>query len=302
MQAKVFKIERYSLHNGPGIRTTLFLKGCPLRCQWCGNPESQRGADDIMYNSDLCLPGCRECIAACPIEAIHKELSDPIIIARERCHVCGQCARVCPTGALSHIGLEISVEDAFRELCRDLPFYNTSDGGITISGGEPLQQPDFVLELLKKCKEHHIHTVLDTCGYGQWSDFANILAYTDVVFYDLKLVDPDKHKQYTGVSNELILKNLRQLARDRGSSLVIRVPLIPGINDSQTDIEKLCHFLGAISLQRVDILPYHRLGKDKYRMLERTYPLENLEVPTKAQVDSLRLCLMTKGAEVKVIV
>ena len=302
MEGRIFKIERYSLYNGQGIRTTIFLKGCPLRCAWCSNPESQSSTDDLMYQPDLCLSECRECVEVCPIGAIQKELPESMSINRAICTMCARCPSVCPTEALAQIGISMSVEDALRELCKDRLFYSTSGGGITISGGEPLQQPAFVLRLLKECKKNNLHTVLDTCGYGQWRYFEEILEYTDLVLYDLKLVDSAKHQHYTGVSNGIILNNITNIAKHRASSLIIRLPFIPGINDSAEDIENLLNFLERITFQRVQILPYHRLGKAKYRMLGRSYTLDYIELPPKAQINAFQALLMEKGFHAEIIV
>ncbi len=295
MEARIFKIERYSLHNGPGIRTTIFLKGCPLKCLWCSNPESQGSSNEIMYNPDLCLSECNECVKVCPVGALQKDYSEKIALNRDICDVCRRCLEACPTQALSLIGMSMSAEEALSELCKDRQFYETSGGGMTISGGEPLRQPGFVIELLKECKKNKLHTVLDTCGYGQWRDLEDILKYTDLVLYDLKCVDSTKHQQYTGVSNELILNNLANLAKYNASALIIRFPFIPKINDSGEDIDHLLHFLKSISLKRVNILPYHRLGRPKYTMLGRSYQLDDVRLPTREQTDVLKSSMMAKG-------
>lgn len=301
MGGRVFKIERYSLHNGPGIRTTIFLKGCPLRCLWCSNPESQESSDDTMYAPDLCLSECAECVKVCPVNALQKDHFQKIAVNRKLCNVCGRCTTACPTQALSQIGMAMSVAEALSELCKDRPFYETSGGGITISGGEPLHQPAFVLKLLKECKKNSLHTALDTCGYGQWNVLEEMLGYTDLVLYDLKFVDSEKHQQYTGVRNALILNNLTNIAKYRAAALIIRFPFIPGINDSGEDIDKLLHFLESISLKSVNILPYHRLGRPKYTMLGRSYQLDDIQLPTREQIDFLKASMLAKGFVTEVI-
>ena len=302
MQGRIFNVERYSLHNGPGTRTTIFLKGCPLRCAWCGNPESQRSSDDLMVNAALCLSECDECLSRCPVSALHKDQFQKIVIERERCTRCGQCAPVCPTEALLQIGQTMRVEEALCKLCKDRPFYETSGGGVTVSGGEPLGQADFTRELLKACKENDLHTALDTSGYGQWRDLEMIVEYTDLVLYDLKFIDSKKHQQYTGVSNERILKNLRHLAKNTHPDMIVRVPCIPGINDSEEDLEQLFHFLESIALRRIDILPYHRLGNHKYSMLGQRYPLETIPIAAKEESHALKTLMLTRGFSAEVII
>ncbi len=301
MEGRVFKIERYSLHNGPGTRTTIFLKGCPLRCAWCANPESQRSSDELMYNPERCLRECDECVKLCPIDALHKDRLKKIVIDRSLCTLCGKCGPACPTPALSQTGMSMSVEEALRELCRDRAFYDSSGGGVTLSGGEPLSQPAFVLELLKACKKHALHTVLDTSGYGRWSDLEAMLEYTDLILYDLKCIDAEKHQRYTGVDNETILSNLTHIARDTNATVIIRFPWLPGINDSERDLDRLCHLLEQFSLRRLHILPYHRLGKHKYTMLGETYSLETISVPSKERADALKTTMLTKGFIAEVI-
>jgi len=298
---RIFKIDRHSLYNGPGIRTTIFLKGCPLRCLWCANPESQKLHNEIMYNADICLNDCYECVETCPLKAIRKNNYQKIIIDRNICNNCGNCTLICPTKALFLTGLEISIEDAVNELLKDIVFYKTSGGGITISGGEPLKQKVFVLELLKNCKKNKIHTALDTCGYGEWNDLKKMLEYTDLVLYDLKIINAKKHKKYTGVSNKLILDNVKKISKIKFASLIIRLPLIPGINDSAEDIYELLNFLKDISFKRIDILPYHKLGISKYKMLGRKYQLIKTKIPEKNYINSIKLLVEEKGFEVKIV-
>lgn len=300
MEGYISKIERFSLHNGPGIRTTVFIQGCPLKCAWCGNPELHESCSELLYNPDICLKECIECLGMCPAKAIEKENSGKIIIKRDVCDKCRKCVVACPTKAISFMGMRVTVEDVLNELAKDIPFYESSGGGVTVSGGEPLGQPEFVLELLRACKKQNIHTALDTCGYAHWRDLKEILEYTDLVLYDLKFVDTKKHKRYTGVNNDLILKNLKNIAQYKSSSLIVRFPLVPGINDSNEDIDKLVDFLGSISFKRFDILPYHRLGVAKYAMLGKPFRLQKTKQPSREEIDSVRSLVMAKGVEVRV--
>ena len=301
MKGKIYKIQRFSLDNGIGIRTTVFLKGCPLRCAWCANPELQEYGANIMFNPDICLDECYECLDVCLIKAIKKEKFNKLTINRDLCSKCGKCTVVCPSKAISLMGKEIEEKDLLDELFKDIPFYETSGGGITISGGEPLFQNKFVFNLLRDCKKENVHTALDTCGYGNWSEFKEILKYTDLILYDIKIINAEKSKKYTGVSNKLILDNLRKVSKIRSSSLIIRLPLIPGVNDSAEDIYELLNFLKSISFKRIDIVPYHKLGISKYKMLGRKYQLIETERPEKNYIDSIKLSIAEKGFKVKVI-
>ena len=301
VKGKVHKIQQFSLDNGPGIRTTLFLKGCPLRCIWCGNPELQEYEDDIIFNPDICLDECRECLDVCLVDAVKKDKFNKLNFNRNLCNACGKCTLVCPSKALSLIGKETEEKNLLDELFKDIPFYETSGGGITISGGEPLFQSKFVFNLLKDCKKQNIHTALDTCGYGNWFEFNEILKYSDLILYDLKIINTEKHKKYTGVSNKLILDNLRKVSKIKSSSLIIRLPLIPGVNDSAEDIYELLNFLKDISFKRIDILPYHKLGVSKYKMLGRKYQLIETKRPEKNIIDSIKLSIAEKGFKIEVI-
>jgi len=293
MEGLIFDIQRSRQDDGPGIRTTVFLKGCPLRCVWCSNPESQRSSPEIMYNANLHIDGCEECIKACPVSAIEKDEEEGVRIGRELCRKgCSECAKVCYSNALAVIGQRVSVKEVLKAVEKDIPFYRSSNGGVTISGGEPLTQPEFTKAILKACKERGIHTVLDTSGYEQWEVLEEILKYVDLTLYDIKHTDPVKHKAYTGVSNELILENIRRMGQKK-MPIVIRLAVIPKINDSEENINELIELTKEVLPLRVDLLPYHRLGVSKYRMLGREYRLDGLEPPTRKNLkriqDSLRL-------------
>lgn len=293
----IFAIKRFALHDGPGIRTTVFLKGCPLRCLWCHNPEGLSPDPQLAFYPHLCI-GCGQCYEVCPSGAIRKE-SSPIANSsprtgenhnREKCTFCGKCAEVCPAGAIELIGIELSADDVIERVLRDGRFYETSGGGLTVSGGEPLAQPDFAVELLAKAHALGIHTVLDTSGFARAEDLDRCLEHTDHVYYDLKIADERRHRNFTGLSNRLILDNLRRVGAS-GILLTIRIPLVKGLNDSPEDIRAFADFIASLpsltNLQRVEIIPYHRIGEGKYRSVGLDYPLKSQPVHTRGEVSAL---------------
>lgn len=265
----IFNIQTYSIHDGPGIRTTVFVMGCPLRCAWCQNPESQSYTPQLFYDSEKCT-GCGNCVEVCPLDAIdiYGERSRT---NREICKGTGNCAEVCPVEARNPIGSYVSVGEVFRKVMEDKVFYEKSGGGVTLGGGEPLASPDFSIGLLRLCKSVGIHTTLDTCGYASWGVMRRVLDYVDLVLYDLKHMDPVAHKAYTGVSNELILENIARIHRELALPALVRIPLIPGYNDSLENLQTTARFVATElgSSAKVHLLPFHRLGETKYQRLER---------------------------------
>lgn len=294
----IFNIQRFSLHDGPGIRTIIFLKGCPLHCKWCSNPESQLDHPGIAYNEEICIH-CETCISVCPEFAITKK-NNQIIIDRELCQYCGICSEHCPTKAMQLKGEKMSVEQVINIAEKDREFYNTSGGGVTISGGEPLSQPQFLKNLLEECQNSTIHTVIETSGYSSWANMKAIIPYTNIFFYDLKIMDSDKHLQYTGVRNNLVLANLKRLQKET-DQIVIRIPVISGINDDNENLALLIDFLKNIRFKRIELLPYHSYGEKKYKMLGRNYSLEYLKKPTKKEMSLYSNRLKENGFQVKVI-
>jgi pyruvate formate lyase activating enzyme len=263
----VFDIRRFSIHDGPGIRTTVFLKGCPLRCWWCHNPEGLSAAPEVVWRGDRCTR-CGTCIATCPEAALSWDGDAPVLDAA-RCTLCGECADVCYAEAREVLGRTMTAEEVLAELERDRAFYEQSGGGVTFSGGEPLAQPEFLLDLLARCRERDLHAALDTCGHAAWETVDRIRPYVSLFLYDLKLLDDDRHRRYTGVSNAPGLANLRALA-DAEHDIVVRVPLIPGVNDDDGSIGDLGSFLTALPRPvPVVLLPYHALGAAKYARLGR---------------------------------
>jgi pyruvate formate lyase activating enzyme len=280
IKGRVFNIQRYSLHDGPGIRTVVFLKGCPLNCVWCCNPESIERTPHITFNADKCL-GDGRCIQVCPTGAMDGEGYHV-----EKCTFCGRCVEICPTGALELIGEEMTVEEIMKEVEKDRLFYESSGGGVTLSGGEVLAQKAFALNLLGELRKSMLHTAIETTGFGTWEQVREIADACDLVLFDLKHMDPEKHVRYTGVSNERILENGRKLARHK-RDLIFRVPLIGGVNTDTDNIQKLADFISGSGVDEVHVLPYHRLGESKYSKLDRQYVCEGY-TPEQEEVDEIR--------------
>lgn len=272
----IFHIIHGSFVDGYGIRTTIFLKGCPLRCLWCCNPEGQQGYPELKYTVLKCN-GCNQCITACLKGAIRlNPLLEKIQIDRNLCTNCGKCIDVCYTGALEYFGTYYTVDELFEIIRKDEQYYRSSGGGVTIGGGEPTFQPQFTYKLLKKCQENYIHVALDTCGYTNTEEQFKILATADLLLYDLKGLDMITHLKNTGVSNEIILANLKKL-NDMGKPIIIRIPVIPKFTLNGQNIETIATFLSRLkSVERVDLLAYHTYGTIKYGELGRDYKLDTL--------------------------
>jgi pyruvate formate lyase activating enzyme len=297
-KGQVFSIQRYSIQDGPGIRTTVFFKGCPLRCAWCSNPESQNLHAEVMVRQQKC-EGCGECVVACPRDAVAL-VEGAASIDRSLCDLCMECVEACPTGSLEVSGKEITIEEAVHECCQDEPFYRNSGGGVTLSGGEPLYQPDFAQRFLKACKEKGLNTALDTCGYAPWEVFEGILAYTDLVLYDVKHLDPEMHLRGTGVENGLILDNLRKTADSGRASVWIRIPLIPGYNDSEEHAGDLARTVAKMSVEKVSLLNYHEWGRPKYGFLGREYPFGGKDIEDQEKLKRLRDIIEAGGPSVTI--
>lgn len=279
----IFNIQRFSLHDGPGIRTVVFMKGCPLRCDWCANPESQSAKPDLTFNRSLCV-GCGNCLTVCP-EGSFTLHQDKASLDFTSCTKCLRCALSCSAGALEKIGYQISPQELIKELLKDRAYYKRSGGGITFSGGEPLMQPDFLSETASLCRDAKLPVAVETCGFGDYDLFRSALENIDLVFFDLKHLNDDKHKSITGVSNLQILNNLKLISQ-HPLKLVIRYPLIPSINDSRADLYLLSDFFSTIdNAERLEIMPYHKFGTKKYQMLGRTYKLRNTQEASTAAVE-----------------
>jgi pyruvate formate lyase activating enzyme len=280
----VFNIQRFSIQDGPGIRTTVFFKGCPLRCVWCSNPESQNSTFEIAHRNSVCKK-CGRCVEACPEKAI--SLGEKSTgIDRKICTECRKCVETCPFGVYQVYGKKVSVEEVYEEVIRDKPFYDNSGGGITASGGEPLLQANFVAELFKRCQENNINTCLDTCGYADTAAWEKTLPYTNLVLYDLKLMNSKTHSKWTGKSNDKILRGIR-LVTEFGVPLIVRIPVIPGVNDSKENMMATALFVKELGQKDVNLLPYHRFGESKYTMLDRRYGLSKLRRPDDSALEIL---------------
>lgn len=277
MKGLVFNIQKFSINDGPGIRTTVFLKGCMLNCLWCHNPESKSALHQLMFHENKCI-GCGECVKACPLGLHSFTEAGEHLIDREKCIACGRCAEAC-VGALEIVGNEMTVEEILKEVLKDKAFYDNSGGGMTVSGGEPLMHPAFTLALLKGAREKGVHTCIETCGYAKWEDVEALIPYVDLFLWDMKESDSVLHKEYTGVPNERILDNLRKL-NAAGAQIVLRCPIIPGYNDRKEHLQAIGTLAEELSnVQRVDVEPYHPLGKSKSEGLGKKYLLEELTFP-----------------------
>lgn len=272
----VFNIQRYSLHDGNGIRTTVFLKGCPLRCRWCCNPESQSFSRELMYSSFRCIgkDECGFCKKACSGSAVSFDETGKATINFSQCTQCLECAKVCPSKALNGVGSQMTVEEIIREVLRDAVFFRNGNGGVTLSGGEPLAQRGAV-SLLREAKKQHIKTAVETCGHVDFEVLKEANHYLDEVYYDLKSLDENRHIEYTGCSNALILGNLINLCKIRSLPITVRTPVIPGFNDNESSLREIENFVGNlcgdIQWQK---MPYHVYGAGKYAMLGRIYEME----------------------------
>jgi pyruvate formate lyase activating enzyme len=294
----IFDIKRFAIHDGPGIRTTVFLKGCPLHCLWCHNPEGIEDSFELIARSSRCAR-CYSCISACPLGAI-SENSGPIEIDRSRCDLCGKCVKVCMYEALEMAGREISVKDVIEEVEKDRIFYEQSGGGATLSGGEPLDQPKFCGKILTELNKKNIPVALDTSGLAPWEVLATNAGKADIVLYDLKIIDAKKHKKYTGVSNALILDNLKKLSLEH-KNIVIRIPLAAGINDDEENTRLTIDFLKPLkTIKTVSLLKYHKGGVEKYKNLGKAPCFRIYEAPSDQRMEEIRRSFTNAGFAVKI--
>ncbi|MFX1512503.1 MAG: glycyl-radical enzyme activating protein [Promethearchaeota archaeon] len=287
----VFDIQRYSIHDGPGIRTIVFFKGCPLRCIWCQNPESLHRREEIGFNQIKCID-CGECEQICPTGAIKRE--EEFIIDHMSCILCGKCVDNCFAEALVIFGKEMTVEEILEVVEKDRPFYERTNGGVTLSGGEPTIQIAFVHELLKESKRRGLSPVIETCGYFEWENFEPVLEYVDWILFDLKIMDREEHEKYCGVPNVKILKNAKKVAK-YFDGIIFRIPVIPGITDKNKNIQEICQFLKEMGIQKVQLIPYHKLGHDKYRILGKQ-PLDtHIKKINRKKLDNVRKRITREG-------
>lgn len=282
----IFDVQRYSIHDGAGIRTLVFLKGCPLRCLWCCNPESHSSATELAVNSARCIR-CGLCAEACPAEAIPFKKGGDVAPDRLRCQTCGACVNACPMAGRTLQGRVVTVDDLLREVERDTLFYRASGGGVTVSGGEPLFQAPFVADFLRACRQRGINTAIETCGYAPWEDFARVLTYTDTVLFDVKHPDGEAHRRLTGVGNELILANLRR-ATQSTARIILRMPVIPRYTADAGTVRAFANLARALGISELHLLPYHGLGEAKYNALGKGYSLTDLQQISPEQIGELR--------------
>ncbi len=293
----IFNIQHYSIHDGPGIRTDVFLKGCFLRCVWCQNPESQSLKPELFYFKERCT-GCGRCAAVCPANAIQigeaKSNTD-----LSKCEGSGHCAQVCPNEARSLLGKEMTVQEVFQDVKGDEVFYKRSNGGMTLTGGEPLFQPHFSRNLLSLCRQAGIHTAIETCGYAGWEILQDVLQYVDLVLFDLKHMSPEKHQEYTGISNDLILDNVRKIYHELRIPIWARIPVIPGYNDSIQNIHATARFIATElgTAIPVHLLAYHRLGESKYERLTREGKNLSITPPADEQMLELQNTMASYGLD-----
>ncbi|MEY8764290.1 MULTISPECIES: glycyl-radical enzyme activating protein [Clostridium] len=293
----VFNIQRFSVNDGPGIRTIVFLKGCPLRCKWCSNPESQSYSRELMFNSKNCI-GCGKCKRVCKRGAI--DYSSPYRVDRNKCVNCGNCAKVCYPGALVMSGEEKTVREVVSELKKDSIQFRRSGGGVTLSGGDPLTQPEFSLELLKACKSMGWSTAVETEAYVPADTIESVIPWVDVVLLDIKNIDTDKYLRYTGVNNDIILKNVKRIS-ELGVRTITRVPVIPKFNADEKSIGKIAEFTRSLgTVDELHLLPYHKLGVNKYKCLGRKYELENMETPDREYMEKFKKIVESYGLKCNV--
>ncbi len=299
LRGMICGLERFAIHDGPGIRTLVFFKGCPLRCRWCSSPHTQRNVPETLHNDVRC-ESCGLCVERCHLEAVSLSETDGIVIDREVCDACGECADFCPNQAREVTGKQVTVEELFKEVEKDSSFYRRSGGGVSVGGGEATMQAKFVTAFLQRCKKAYIHTVLETCGYVSTKNWESILEHVDLLYLDLKHMDDATHRDLTGVSNRLILENAT-----RASELVpmiLRVPVVSGHNDSEENILATAKFVRGLgeNVQRIDLLPYHKLGTHRYDHLGREYDFEDVEAPDDEHMELLKDVVVSAGVEVQI--
>jgi pyruvate formate lyase activating enzyme len=299
LTACIFNIQRYSVHDGSGIRTLVFIKGCPLSCQWCANPEGQRFFKQLALLKNKCAGDgdCRRhpCVDACPQGAILLDPTGKVMIDWRKCDHCGNCTDACLWDALSIIGEDMTVTQVVKKLERDKEFFAKSGGGLTLGGGEPLTSPEFVSALLKECYEKGINTAVETCGYAKWEILQKIALLANMVYYDIKHLDSNCHESATGVTNTLILENAKRLLSEKPEATVIRVPLIPGFNTEEKNIKAIVGFVKQHGGMMMELMPYHQYGKSKYEQIGKKYQLNDACSPKKDEVHRLRKILIDSG-------
>jgi len=293
----VFDIQRFSVHDGPGIRTLVFLKGCALACQWCANPESQAAAPELLFDPAACI-ACENCLTLCAHGAVHRQ-GQRMVFEKERCIGCGDCADKCYAEARVLKGRKMSVAEVVAEVLKDEPFYAASGGGVTLSGGEPLEQAGFSARILEACQNLALHTAVETAGYVAWSGFKKIIPFTDLFLFDIKHTDSAKLKEFTKGDGARILQNLEKLAL-RAKQVIARTPVIPGFNDSPGEIQQIARCVKRFGIEELHLLPYHRYGQSKYRLMGRTYPFQGPHHVAAERMPALQDAAACEGLRVQV--
>ena len=294
MNGLVYNIQRFAVHDGPGIRTLVHMKGCPLRCAWCSSPQSQLKKTQLLHITAHCT-ACGTCISACPNQVISIDDHGQLQMDWEKCEHCGSCVDTCPHQAREMSGRFYTVEELYEEVAKDSPFYRRSNGGVTVGGGEPTLQHEFVTAFLKRCKKSYIHTAIETCGFVKWEFLEMLLEHLDLVYMDVKHMDSAVHKEITGVPNERILENVRKTAALR--PLIVRIPTIPGLNDSVENVMATANFASRLgdNLQRIELLPYHLFGTQTYDQIGIDYKIPDIEPPGEEQMENLKLMVESCG-------
>ena len=295
----VYDIQKFAIHDGPGIRTLVYMKGCPISCPWCSSPQTQRACFEIMHIELECKM-CGRCVEVCPPRAITLSEEAGWRVNRQLCTACGDCVDACPNQALSLAGKWMTVEELFHVVNKDSSFYRRSNGGVTVGGGEPTMQPEFVAEFLKRCMQSYIHTAIETCGYVKWEQLEKILEYVDLVYIDIKHMDSIVHRELTGVSNEIILQNISRVSAIRPA--IIRIPTVPGYNDSDDNMLNTARFATKLgeNLQRIELLPYHKFGTQTYNRIGREFELANVEPPSDDYMQRLKKIVESEGVNAEI--
>ncbi|MGA2547657.1 MAG: glycyl-radical enzyme activating protein [Rectinemataceae bacterium] len=297
--AQISAVQRYCVHDGPGIRTVVFFLGCPLCCRWCQNPEALEGKPVLMFNLEKCV-GCGACIEACPEKANSLGEDGKAHLDRSRCTTCGDCVDACYYEARELSGKPYSVAALLQEVLKDEVVFRNSGGGVTLSGGEPLCNPAFAEGLLRACGRRGVHTAVETCGSVPWGNFQRVLPHVDLFLYDLKLVDPARHEEWTGSSNRLVLENARRLA-ELGKRIFVRVPLIPGVNDDKEEFTAIARFaVEELKADELHILPFHQIGSSKYELVGREYSMREAREDNEEGVARCRSIAEARGLRVSV--
>lgn len=293
----IFDIQKFSVHDGPGIRTIVFFKGCPLRCQWCANPESHEFEPQLLLYPTKCI-GCGKCVTVCEFGCFSLNDNKEVVFNRTKCIQCCKCSKTCYAESRRQSGKAMTIEEIIKEVDKDMVFYKNSGGGITFSGGEAMCFPEVVYELAKYYKDKGVSTAIETCGCVDWENYEKVLTYMDLVMFDLKIIDNEKHIIYTGGSNKQILENMKMISKIVNT--IVRIPIIPTINDSKKEIDDFGKFISEMkgNINTIHILPYHNLGINKYHSLGKKYLLEDLEVPSEEHMDEIKAHLEGYGFNV----